>query len=438
MGFNDNSKGQCIYWPNRRSITVEFDVKFIRAPDPPLLEGELQSGPILPLGTEDNQHESDATPELDEPVKEDIIEPVDEQIPTPLSPLTLLPGSPINAAQPDLPQDDRDRNKSLINPIDIIPGQGRMTRSQRIVNIPTKDQVNSLDIEGEFGTGSHEVAMATHIAQSEGMDPITLKEVYGRADRLQWEEAMKDEINRLTQRNTWKVVKKPEGINVVGSKWVFRLKKDANGETQAYRARLVAQGNYQIDGIDVFDTFSPVARLASIRTVLALTARLDWEIHQVDVRSTYLYGELTPDEIIYLRPPPGMKICQPDEVLLLKKALYGLKQSGHHWYQVLTKILNEIGLKRCNVDCAVFYRHSAKGIIILLAHVDDLTIAATSLKLINKVKQGIRKHVEITDMGEIHWMLGIKIRHDHDTRTIALSQQSYIESIISRYNFDDL
>ena len=95
--------------------------------------------------------------------------------------------------------------------------------------------------------------------------------------------------------------------------------------------------------------------MVSIRTVLALAARYDWEIHQVDVKSAYLYGGLNEDEVIYMKPPPGdIQVCNDDEVLQLLKALYGLKQSGRRWYQVLKRILNEIGLIRSNHDHAVF------------------------------------------------------------------------------------
>lgn len=140
---------------------------------------------------------------------------------------------------------------------------------------------------------------------------------------------MKEEIEKLQKRDTWKVVPRPKNANIVGSKWVYRLKKDANGNVTSHRARLVAQGFTQIHGIDFDDTFAPIARMTSIRTVLALAARYDWEIHQVDVKSAYLYGELNEDEVIYTKPPPGdIKVCSDDEVLRLLKALYGLKQSG--------------------------------------------------------------------------------------------------------------
>ena len=199
--------------------------------------------------------------------------------------------------------------------------------------------------------------MAAAISFHEGMEPRTIQEVYGRPDRSQWEEAMKEELEKLIRRSTWKIVPKPEGSNIVGSKWVFRLKKDTNGNVTSHRARLVAQGFTQVHGVDFDDTFAPIARMVSIRTVLALAARLDWEIHQVDVKSAYLYGELNDDEVIYMKPPPGkIKICKDGYVLRLLKALYGLKQSGRRWYQVLWKILGDIGLTRSEHDHAVFFR----------------------------------------------------------------------------------
>jgi Reverse transcriptase (RNA-dependent DNA polymerase) len=198
-------------------------------------------------------------------------EPEPEDPPTPESPLTPISQLPPQLTPTQTPSlRDRDHNWGDIDSINLIPVR---TRSQnRIVDTPSAEQVSSLDIEGEFGTKDFEVALAAHTSLTEGMDPQSLKEVYSRADKLLWDEAMKDEIQQLEQRETWKVVKKPPDANVVGSKWVFQLKKDANGEVLTHRARLVAQGNYQIEGVDVFDTFAPVARLVSIQTVLALSA----------------------------------------------------------------------------------------------------------------------------------------------------------------------
>src|ERR1700678_1210491 len=109
----------------------------------------------------------------------------------------------------------------------------------------------------------------------------------------------------LKAAGTWEIVDVPKGVNVVGSKWVFQAKKDAAGNVVRYKARLVAQGFSQVPGVDYFDTFAPVACLASIRTVLAFAAAEDYETGQIDIKGAYLNGELTNDEVIFMRQPPG-------------------------------------------------------------------------------------------------------------------------------------
>jgi Reverse transcriptase (RNA-dependent DNA polymerase) len=244
----------------------------------------------------------------------------------------------------------------------------------------------------------------------------------------------------LKNAGTWELVDPPSGANIVGSKWVFRAKKDAAGNIARYKARLVAQGFSQVPGVDYFDTYAPVAKLASTRTVLALAARLDMEIHQIDIKGAYLNGELTPNEIIYMRQPPGYASTEsPNKVALLKKTLYGLKQSGRRWYQRLVKILvSELGFTQCEVDQAVFFKTGKSSKAIIVVHVDDCSIAATSLAIMGELKTRIGKFVEVTDLGELHWLLGIEITRDRERRTISMSQRSYIDSILRRYGFEDL
>ncbi len=237
---------------------------------------------------------------------------------------------------------------------------------------------------------------------------------------------------------TWELTEKPEGANVVGSKWVFRAKKDATGKIVRYKARLVAQGFSQIPGVDYFDTFAPVARLASIRTVLAFAASEDLETGQIDIKGAYLNGELTDNECIYMRQPPGYS--QGSLVCKLHKTLYGLKQSGRRWYQKLVDIMTKLKFERSEVDQAVFYRRDVgKGIlIIILVHVDDCSIVASTQPLIDRFKIEIMKHVEISDLGDLHWILGIEVKRIREEKKILLSQRSYIDSTLHRYGFEDL
>jgi hypothetical protein len=278
-------------------------------------------------------------------------------------------------------------------------------------------------------------------ADSEALEPRTLAEAKRRPDWLQWEKAILEELATLKAAGTWILEEAPPGANIIGSKWVFKAKKDAAGFIARLKARLVAQGFSQIGGVDYDDTYAPVARLASSRAIIAMANRLDLLLHQVDIKGAYLNGELNDNEVLYMHHPPGYKPRDAgNRVLRLKKTLYGLKQSGRRWYQKLSSIFESLDFKKCSVDQAVFYKaDKAKNEVTVVAvHVDDCTIAASNLRLIDEFKAGLRKHVEVTDLGELHWMLGVEIKRDRHAGTIHLSQRSYIDSILRRYNFDEL
>jgi hypothetical protein len=263
-------------------------------------------------------------------------------------------------------------------------------------------------------------------------------EVRRSPDWPHWEKAIKEELAMFESNGTWELVDTPLGANVVGNKWVFRVKHDAAGRIQWYKACLVAQGFSQVEGINYFDTFAPVARLGSVHTILALAACLDLEIHQIDVKGAYLNGKLTDDERIFMRQPTGFPYpSSGSKVLHLIKTIYGLKQSGHRWYQRFTEICETCQLTRCSTNQAVFYRCNDNGIVILAVHVDDCTSAASNLALVGEIKAGIGKHVEVVDLGEIHWLLGIEVKRNREQCTLSLSQKSYIASILRRYNLED-
>ena len=141
--------------------------------------------------------------------------------------------------------------------------------------------------------------------ESEALEPWNLKEARSGPDWLLWEKAIHNELVVLKAARTWELIDAPPGANIISSKWVFRAKKDAAGKVVHYKARLVAQGFSQVPGVDYFDTFAPVARLASIRAVLAMAAVNDYEIHQIDIKGAYLNGKLTSDETIFMKQPPG-------------------------------------------------------------------------------------------------------------------------------------
>jgi Reverse transcriptase (RNA-dependent DNA polymerase) len=257
-----------------------------------------------------------------------------------------------------------------------------------------------------------EVAMAAVMTEAEGLEPHDIHEARKRPDWPKWEEVMIDELGQLKHAETWEPIEKPKEVNVIGSKWVYRVKKNSAGEIDKYRARLVAQRYSQIPGIDYDDMFAPIVKMSSIRVVLSFIARHGWPAHQMDVKSAYLNGKLEDSEDLYLRQPPSYAIPGSEyPVLRLKKAIYGLKQSGCHWYKTFSDILKQISLNPCESNSTIFVCPSKdQGITILMAHVDDLTLVASSMDLVDVLKKDLKSKLEMTDMGELHWLLGIEIK----------------------------
>ena len=166
----------------------------------------------------------------------------------------------------------------------------------------TVKEINETENEEEE---EEDVALVVDAGDIEPLEPKSLTEAKRRLEWPEWEKAIHKELKTLEDVGTWELTNTPEGANVVGSKWVFRIKHNASGRVVRYKARLVAQGFSQVEGVDYFDTYTLVARLASLRTILALAARLDLELHQIDIKGAYLNGELTNEERIYMRQPPG-------------------------------------------------------------------------------------------------------------------------------------
>jgi Reverse transcriptase (RNA-dependent DNA polymerase) len=250
------------------------------------------------------------------------------------------------------------------------------------------------------------VFLATTL-DTEVLEPHLLVEAKRRPDWPLWEKAIEEELAMLKGAGTWQLEQAPAGANIIGSKWVFKAKKDTARNIARYKAHLVAQGFSQIGGVDYDDTFAPVAKLASLHSIIALTNCLKLELHQVDIKGTYLNGVLGPNEVLYMQHPPGYKAANAGaHVLHLVKTLYRLKQSGCRWYQKLTSIFSTLGFSQCQVDQAIFFKADPDVCVITVVavYVDDCTIATSSLEHVADLKADLVKHVEVTNLGALHWM----------------------------------
>ena len=190
---------------------------------------------------------------------------------------------------------------------------------------------------------------------SDILEPNTLHDALNCEHSSQWKEALKSEYESLIKKKTWDLVPRPKNINIVGNRWVFKVKRNSDGSIDRFKARFCAQGFTQTHGVDYEEVYSPVARMTSIRSLLALANAHDLEVHQMDVRTAFLNGEL--EHEVYMEQPEGFEDSEhPDYVCKLKKGLYGLKQSARCWNSTLDKYLEESGYRSCRADGCLYVK----------------------------------------------------------------------------------
>ncbi|CAM8987460.1 unnamed protein product [Rhodiola kirilowii] len=249
---------------------------------------------------------------------------------------------------------------------------------------------------------------------------------------------MQDEINSLNKNNTWKLVKKPDGVKVVDSKWVFRYKEGIPGvENPRYKARLCAKGFTQREGIDFNEIYAPVVKHRSIRMILSLVAHADMELEQLDVKTAFLYGDL--DETIYLKQPELFSIGSTDiDVCLLNKSMYGLKQSPRQWYKKFDEFMLSCDFKRSSYDWCIYFKFWKNGsVIYLLLYVDDMLIASNDMQLIIDLRNQLNSKFEMKDLGHAKKILGMHIERDRSKKTLFLNQTEYLTKVVNKFDMSD-
>ena len=265
-------------------------------------------------------------------------------------------------------------------------------------------------------------------------EPPTYKEAISGSERAKWLAAMQKEIESLLKNLTWELVPRPKGRKIVTCKWIFKKKEGTTpDEGIRYKARLVARGFTQKEGVDYNEIFSPVVRHTSIRVLLAIVAHYDLELEQLDVKTAFLHGLL--EEDIYMTQPEGFVVPgKEDYVCKLKKSLYGLKQSPRQWYKRFDSYMIKLGFSRSPYDCCVYHNKADDGsMVYLVLYVDDMLIAAKSKSEVQKLKAQLSVEFDMKDLGVAKKILGMEISRDREKKKLSLSQKSYIEKILSRF-----
>src|SRR5277367_6176897 len=313
------------------------------------------------------------------------------------------------------------------------------TSTQRASARSTKGIITSKRFTDEdFNKKSGQTRMAKIARNSDPNDedePATVQQAINHSTRgKQWEKAIRDEYESLIKNHTWDLVRRPPGRMIVTNKFAFKHKKNEIARIIRLKARLVARGFSQIYGIDYLDTYAPVVKLASIRILLAIAAIYGLEIHQMDVVTAFLAGDL--EEEIYMEQPEGFKVgSREDFVCRLRKSIYGLKQAPRIWNQKIRRFLKSIGFEQTYSDPCV-YINKENGIILAM-WVDDLIIFGKDLNSVNDLKAQLSEEYEMKDMGELKYFLGIQVHRDRERKIIHISQPGYNRTILERFGMQD-
>ena len=278
-----------------------------------------------------------------------------------------------------------------------------------------------------------DMLMLATMASSDS-DPKTYKQAMKLPDSGKWLEACAAEVASLVENQVFQVVDRPTSHPVITSKWVFKKKRGLSGEVEKYKARLVARGFMQEEGVDYTETYSPTVRFESIRMMLAAAASEGMQMEQMDVTTAFLYATL--EEEVYLEIPEGMFAeDMTRKVLRLFKALYGLKQSPRMWNLHVDKALSEFGLQRLTADFCVYAIHQGRDRILLGLFVDDMFIIGHVISLIGGVKDLLHSRFKMKDLGAATFLLGMEIRR-LPGGDVQLLQEKYLGEVLLRFPVD--
>ncbi|CAA7041690.1 unnamed protein product [Microthlaspi erraticum] len=254
-------------------------------------------------------------------------------------------------------------------------------------------------------------------------------------DWVKWNDGMIDEMKSLWKNNTWIIVDRPIDKKVISCRWLYRKKPGIPMvEPERFKARVVARGFTQREGIDYDEVFAPVVKHISIKILMFLVVQENLELEQMDVKTAFLHGDI--DRELYIEQPEGFEVNpEKDQVCLLKKSLYGLKQAPRQWNMKFDTFMKNQKFTRSIHDSCVYVKEVGhEDYIYLLLYVDDMFLAARSMTEIRKLKNVLSQEFEMKDMGAASRILGIDIKRDREKGTLCLSQSRYIEKVIQRFN----
>ncbi|XP_075076649.1 uncharacterized protein LOC142163277 [Nicotiana tabacum] len=351
------------------------------------------------------------------------------------SPSLVSPAPSLPTISPDTMPTSPTPSPTSATPVTTTPDQprrlGSVTRPSIWLTgyvhppLPTTSSSSSYPIQ-QFVSYSHLPSHFRSFLASFSSD--TEPSSFSQASKdVRWVKAMQLEIEALEQNYSWEVVDLPSGKIPVGCKWVYKIKYNADGSVERFKARLVAKGYTQQEGLDFHDTFSPVAKLTTVRTVVVAAALKGWLIFQMDVHNAFLNGDL--EEEVDMSLPQGFSSQREHKVYRLLKSLCGLKQASREWNLKLTQALKESSFTQSKHDYSLFTKTDKYKIVLVLVYVDDLLVIGNDLEEIQNAKAALHQKFKLKDLGELRYFLGIEFARSKEG--ILMSQRKYTLEMIS-------
>jgi hypothetical protein len=266
-------------------------------------------------------------------------------------------------------------------------------------------------------------------------EPSTFKEAMASPQGDLWLAASNDEYASLLANDTWDLLEPPPGTNVIPCKWVFKVKRDANGNVERFKARLVVKGFHQREGIDFTEVFAPTAKYSAFRAFMGVTAVKDLELRHIDIKTAFLNGIL--EEEVWMQQPEGYVQGGSHLACKLKRALYGLKQAPRAWYTRLHQELMSMGFSPSLADPGLYTACVDGNAVKLLIYVDDILVACSDSSIIDRFCKRLLSSFDGRDLGDVSHFLGISIQRDRVNRTIQLSQARMVRDLLVKFSMDE-
>jgi hypothetical protein len=407
VGFAPGHKGYRIYIPSKNRVYVRRHIRFLETPvdhsvddadsssDNDNLSIDTDKNKLQPMKANDQSDDS-------EPDNDSDRTDTDCDVPASI-------------------QND-DRNVPVVpNPIQRYPTRSRVPMSS--LNALVCSEVNHKDF-----------ALLSETIANSVPTPKSYNAAVNGPNADEWIDAINDELASMNKNNVWKPCFLPTGAKAIGCVWIFKIKQDADGKVERFKARLCAQGFSQRPGIDFNDTFAPVARTTTIRTLIALAASKGYALQQLDVKTAFLHGKL--EEKIYMKMPKGMHASNTGNVLRLHKSIYGLKQASRVWNKLLTEYFRRFGLVQSTADPCLFLLKQGDDLKLATAVVVDDLITLVSNDGhgdYKKLLECLRTKFDITDKGNLEWCIGILVTRNKHDGAIRLSQERYVLDLLDRF-----